>query len=274
MRWAIIALFLGIELFFGIAVNCTNAQEVNSSQTKSDETVSNIDDSKLWKDRRVAEFAAHEVVQLAPDGEVPARFEKNSLLNWSNPIRNAPAGAVFLWTVEGRPRLIASTYSYRDGIEQELSSLSEHAMALNQGKVGEHRFTPGIEWKEMPKVEPPHKQRTLRLVQMRRMAERFRVTIIAKETSDARLLTQPIYRTSAEDKVECAIFAFVQGTDPEAVLLIEAAETNAWRYAFARMTSVRVTADLDNERVCDLAWFHSSYLNDQPFHKIQYPGHK
>ena len=268
MRWALIALIIGITR------DCTIAQEVTSLQSKSDETVSSIDNLKAWNARRLAECAAHEVMQLSSEGEVPVKFEKASLLSWSNPIRNAPAGAVFVWTIEGRPLLIASTYHYKDGIEQELTSLSEHPLALNQSKSGEHRFTPGIEWKEMPNVEPPHKQRTLRLVQMRRMAERFRVTITGNDTFEARLLSQPIYRTSAENKVDITIFAFVQGTDPEAVLLIESLETNAWRYAFARMTTIRVAADLDKERVCDLPWFHSSYLNDQPFHKIQYPGHK
>ena len=40
------------------------------------------------------------------------------------------------------------------------------------------------------------------------------------------------------------------------------------------MTMVPILADLDNERVWSLAWFGSSLLNDQPFHKIQYPGSK
>ena len=79
-------------------------------------------DSKAWQERRQAEFAEYEIAQLGPDGEVAVKFETNSLLNWSNPIRRSPAGAVYLWTIAGRPQLIASTYPYKGGIEQELTS--------------------------------------------------------------------------------------------------------------------------------------------------------
>ena len=266
--------FIFITFFLTVTLNHVGAQEDSPSVSKTGQTAANIDESKAWYTRRVAECESHDIVLSSSEGSIPLKFERASLLNWSNPIRNTPAGAVFIWTVEGRPQVIASTYPIKDGIEQELTSLSENPLVLNQGKTDEHRFPKGIEWREMPNVEAPSKQRNLRLVQMRRMAERFRVFGNGDNKFEARLLTQPIFRSSAVAMNETAVFAFVQGTDPEAVLLIETNGTEGWRYAFARMTMVPILANLDNELVWSLAWFGSSLLNDQPFHKIQYPGSK
>jgi hypothetical protein len=55
-------------------------------------------------------------------------------------------------------------------------------------------------------------------------------------------LTTPIYRYSANAQgiVDGAMFAFVQGTNPEVLMLIEAdataPEAKVWRYGFARMS--------------------------------------
>lgn len=232
-----------------------------------------VDEAKAWQARRVAEFAEYEVVQPSSQGEIPISLERTSVLSWSNPIRKTAAGAVFLWTFEGRPQLVASTYPYENGIEQELTSMSESPLILRIDGTEKHRFTPGIEWKEVPDAEPPHKQRALRLTQMRRIAERFHIQGGMDRKFDGRLLPQPIFRTPAEAKVDIAVFAFVQGTDPEAVLMLEPAAKPGWRYALVRMTTVPITADLDNERVWDLpACWNIRKEDNQSFHAVQLPG--
>src|SRR5206468_1146035 len=66
-------------------------------------------------------------------------------------------------------------------------------------------------------------------------------------THDLRLLTRPLYRHASNDPnvSDGALFVFVQGTDPEAALLIEARLDErgqlAWQYALARMTFRKVT---------------------------------
>ena len=57
-----------------------------------------------------------------------------------------------------------------------------------------------------------------------------------------RLLPRPLYRyeTTDETNFDGAVFAFVMGTDPESLLLLEAVKQGAtakWRFAFARRTS-------------------------------------
>ena len=59
-------------------------------------------------------------------------------------------------------------------------------------------------------------------------------------TRPLRLLTQPVYRFENADPGG-ALFAFVEGTDPEVFLLLETRNGDkgpAWHYALARMNSV------------------------------------
>jgi hypothetical protein len=69
------------------------------------------------------------------------------------------------------------------------------------------------------------------------------------------LLSQPIHRFAADKAgiVDGALFAFAEGTDPEALLLLEAVrgegQSLAWRYTLARLTSRPLEADLDEGRV-------------------------
>ena len=60
-----------------------------------------------------------------------------------------------------------------------------------------------------------------------------------------RLLAQPIYRYEKPegDLIDGALFVFVLGTDPEALLLIEAHQvdgTPRWQYGLARMSNVNL----------------------------------
>ncbi len=231
------------------------------------------EEAKAWHARRMAECAEFEVVRgTSPDVQA-LKLEKPAILSWSNPIRKTAAGAVFLWTEEGQPRLIASCYRYEQGIEYEFTSLAADPLVLRRNGRDEHHFTPGVTWQELTDVDPPHKQRSLRLTQMRRIAERIQVRGNGGNPFEARLLTQPIYRTPADAKVECAVFAFVLGTDPEAVLMIEATNNPGWRFAFGRMSTIPLSANLDEQRVWELPACWNVRLQDQqPFRTMQFPG--
>ena len=100
-------------------------------------------------------------------------------------------------------------------------------------------------------LPPPAKQRTLRLTQMRRHAERFRAVMGGKQPAEMRLLTQPVFRTPAELEDDVALFVYVQGTDPECVLLLEATAEGKWRYAVTRQTKWPLFVELDGNQVAD-----------------------
>jgi hypothetical protein len=193
-------------------------------------------------------------------------LDKQSLLNWSNPERATFNGAVFLWTCAGRPELIANAYGRGPWLRHEFHSLSTEPMIAERDGSRMHRFQPGIQWRDLADGPEPAASRPLRLAQMRRQAERFRATVFVqksmgeKEPAELRLLTQPVYRSPESAAEDVALFLFVQGTDPECVLMLEATANKSWRYALARQTRAALQANLDGKQVLDVP----TYLPQAP----------
>lgn len=51
------------------------------------------------------------------------------ILNWSNPERRTPAGALFLWTLDGRPQVAMGIYPVADmTLDHEFQSLSPYPL--------------------------------------------------------------------------------------------------------------------------------------------------
>lgn len=79
------------------------------------------------------------------------------------------------------------------------------------------------------------------------------------------MLPRPLYRYELTDDqvksgptIDGAVFAFVMGTDPESLLLLEAvreADGSKWRYAFARRTS----GELDGRHRGKVVWTAARY---------------
>jgi hypothetical protein len=213
-----------------------------------------------WLEERTQELASYRF-EAERDPPHVLKMEPRSILNWSNPERGTYAGAVFLWTHEGRPELIACAYGRDQWLRHEFHSLSSDAITAERGGGKVHRFKPGIAWRDLTDAPPPAATAALRLAQMRKQAERFRVTIVvqppggSKQPAETRMLTQPVYRWQSAAGEEVALFLFVQGTDPECVLMLEATSDKTWRYALTRQTRAAVEAELDGKRVLDVPVF-------------------
>jgi hypothetical protein len=74
-----------------------------------------------------------------------------------------------------------------------------------------------------------------------------------------RLLTTPLIRYGKPDSevTDGAMFAFVHGTDPEALLLFEARPSDRgsqWHYAFGSMTSYALKASREDVEVWNVPW--------------------
>ena len=95
---------------------------------------------------------------------------------------------------------------------------------------------------------------------MKVLANRFQVTMTGwkpdrSDREELRLLPKLLYRAELSEPsgpdpgwIDGGVFAFVQGTDPEAILVLEAVRQNGhprWQYAFARATSAGLEARLD-----------------------------
>jgi hypothetical protein len=183
------------------------------------------------------------------------------ILRWSNPSVGSIHGLVFIWTNRGRPAAIASIFKWYEPLNSmafEVHSLSEDSLLgnLDQRPVW-NSSGPGVEFKSVEAGPRPAETAPARLTQMRNISKDFTVEKIDRDDDSQqrmRLLTQPIFRyqSPAEQVVDGAIFAFVQGTDPEVFLLLESREREqgaSWYYALARMNSVAFHATYKDQEV-------------------------
>jgi hypothetical protein len=193
------------------------------------------------------------------------KLHEEPVLRWTNPLRKTDDGAVFLWTVAGRPGAIASFYRYRNGEvvqeDHEFQSLATTGLvASRDGRELWSPRVPGVEFTPIPGAPKPASTPAERLRQMRTLARDFHAFFdLPNERSELRLLTKPLYRyeTNRNELLDGALFAFVQTTDPEVLLLIEARSVGGapvWQYAFARMSMVNLRAQHKEQPVWQVDW--------------------
>jgi hypothetical protein len=134
-------------------------------------------------------------------------------------------------------------------MSHEFHSLSESPLAGNYEKAEVWRTREGgLPFAPLADAPAPAASAQQRLLQFRRLAREFSVTKQERDDTkqELRLLTQPLYRYAAPQAgiADGALFVFVQGTDPELFLLLEArGEADAAKYHFAasRMNGVGFT---------------------------------
>jgi len=198
------------------------------------------------------EAAAH-TFRAAGSGQ-PLTLLPEPVLKWSNPVIGEMYGEVFLWTSKGRPVVLWSLHRWYSAQTHQPHEAVEYLLLTTDRIVGEKNgqavwtpSRPGIEMKPIPEAPTPAEMPAQRLRQMRELAKDFtgRQTSRQGVDRDMRLLPQPIYRYEAAESplIDGGLFAFVQGTDPEVVLLIEARQVGGqprWQYGLARMTSIEL----------------------------------
>jgi hypothetical protein len=245
------------------------------------------DADKQFQEHALKEASAYRGKIGAPV-ERELTFLEKPVQRWTNPLQGRSArGDVFLWTDRGRPAAVLSLYEYTDkaGVvheHHEFSSLSTEPVELQA--AGGLRWSPrgaGVEWKPAADAPAPALAARQRLKQMRDIAGQFacQKTTREGETRDLRLLPQPIYRAAATageeqekmDWLDGALFAMVEHTDPEILLLVEAAEegkSHVWRFAFARLNSIDLKAQREDREVWTagvLPWSQALNRRDLPY---------
>lgn len=199
--------------------------------------------------------------QFKPDrrGESEVILHSDPLLRWTNQIVREDDGMLFLWTEgeKGPPVAAAQFFLVEDRWHHEFQSLcvkSFTAQFVADGWQWQPN-RPGIEFVRARDSDPPAASPAQRLRQMKAIAERFTAAVDPDGKFDKpeqlRTLATPLYRYSANDRgiADGALFAIVQGTNPEVLLLVEADTIDPsdpfWRYGFARMScfNLRVYRD-------------------------------
>jgi len=186
----------------------------------------------------------------------------HTVLRWTNNARESADGLSVIWlSSSGRPEAIAAIYPYGDLFCLEFESLSRAGFeASMQGEAFWAPESAGLEFKPIEGAPVPPNSKPARLLQMKALARKFDATMLgwnpkANQQEELRLLPRPIHRyklTSDETILDGALFAFASGTDPEALLVIEAVKVGQsyqWQYAFARQTSGALEARLGDEAV-------------------------
>lgn len=110
---------------------------------------------------------------------------------------------------------------------------------------------------------------------MRELAGRFtaKKTTRQNETRALRLLRQPMqrYESKLNRVTDGALFAFVEATDPEVFLVLEARAIDGkphWHYGLARMNSVHLAVSLDDKQLWqaeELPWSEAFNRKDKPY---------
>jgi hypothetical protein len=187
------------------------------------------------------------------------------VLRWTNPSAGRVYGHTYVWLVDGRPVVVGSMYRYFEPFQ----SFDGELVALTGAEVVARRddkviWRPKAGWKTraIPGAAPPAASAPQRLAQMKELAREFTVELLDTrnvrkgEDQTPRLLTQPLYRYEAArpKSLDGALFAFVLGTDPEMLLLLECDTADAspeWRFGVGRMNRDAVRLKRKSETVWD-----------------------
>lgn len=196
-----------------------------------------------------------------------AKLTPVPVMRWRNVVRGQEGEAMMVvWAHNGRPVTVASIYPWQGKMVHEFDSLARTAklFARDGDAVIWAPESAGVEFRAVAKAPAPAKTAPERLRQMKTIAESFKATMTgwAADNSDQealRLLPRPLHRydfTDVKDRdpnlLDGALFAYVQGTDPEVVLALEAvgpADKAEWQCAFVRATSGGLEVKLGDEVV-------------------------
>ena len=207
--------------------------------------------------RRAASLTAK--VQNAKDELfVDSELVDPPLLTYNNHANVELDATLWAWGKTGRPIAIAAIHEDRGPKNVwscEMVSLADQPVSI-AAKPG-WEWTPansGIAWKTVPAAPAVGKTAVARSAQIKDIANRFSSTGHYRNGNiiELRLMGRPLHRYADPEKglVDGALLAFVEGTNPETMLLIECRSDNeekpTWHYGFARMSGGHLIARLED----------------------------
>lgn len=195
---------------------------------------------------------------------------KEPVLRWLNATRATPEGATFVWTHEGRPEAIGCVWD-RGVLSMAFQSLSSTSLAAEyNGRTIWRPEKSNVEFSTFSQAPPVAETAVKRLSQMKELAARFTCRVADdRGGEELRLLPRPLYRYSTQraDLLDGALFAFVQGTDPEVILVLEAVVrdgASAWQFALTRRSILPLAAELDGHLIWAVP-LHSGGFSEEWF---------
>ena len=189
------------------------------------------------------------------------KFQMTPLLRYNDTPRGIADSLIFRLGTRGRPVAIVTAELYgRTGrqfsLNHEFLAIDDPRMRLQRDAF---RWQPpleaGVKFLPIETDKPPANTPRARLAQFKQLAGRFTAREEwADEEMELRLLPTPIDRYVPSDKpnADAAIFAFVQGVNPEALIFLETDGTRS-SYGWARLGAAQVRAQLDGKLVWEVS---------------------
>ena len=199
-------------------------------------------------------------LRLAAGDKRELMLSESPLLVFGDPTRANENGTVWIWG-EGRPAAFLEVY-HITGIKNRWF----HAVTLTGSQTVVMKRA-GFTWQpDKAQVEPkllgdapvPAKKEADRLRQMKEQARRFTSHEFWDPNNsrfELRLHDKPLhrYKDAAAEIQDGAAFSLANGTNPEAILLVEALgkspEASRWHFSLARLGSAEMSASLDGKEV-------------------------
>lgn len=191
--------------------------------------------------------------ELFADERSATPMTSRVVMRWANNTRGSEDGMTVLLLSAGRPEAVFCAYPWMNNLLHEYDSLSRGTLlAKRDGVVVWSPEKPGVTFHAIPNADAPAETPVARLRQMKGLAAQFSSTMLGwksdkSDREELRMLPQPLYRyeSTRKDLLDGAVFGFVQGTDPETLLMLEAFKQGdhfEWQFAFARRTSGELEA--------------------------------
>jgi hypothetical protein len=200
----------------------------------------------------MAERMASVIVKSEEEG-FPEKFAAKPIFRYTDAARSYVAAAVWKLGDEGRPKAVITTELHRQyrgspRIVYEYLSLTPTRFTATGGDIGWVPEGTTLEFKPIPKTDPPDASDKRRLLQLRAIAKRFAgEELVGAEKCELRVLPQPIdrYTPSDAEGADGAIFIAAFGTNPEALLFIES-DGKEWKYAAGRLAGAsKISLSID-----------------------------
>ncbi|HUY37115.1 MAG TPA: hypothetical protein VMV69_30670 [Pirellulales bacterium] len=211
--------------------------------------------------RRAEEHVRRFELRDAADDKAIAMIGR-PLLSFGDSARNHNNGTLWAWSQSGRPLVFMELYQYSGNDATwvhavTLTAPRQVVLIIPESGRWEPPHTP-LESAPITDAPPPAEKEPARLRQLKELARRFTVHEFWDPDNshyDLRLLVRPVHRyaDAAAEIQDGAAFIIAYGTNPEAVLLIEALgpsiDAARWRYSLARSSHAELHVEFDGREV-------------------------
>src|SRR5262245_48312421 len=194
-------------------------------------------------------------LSATPDRKrAPVARSSEPVLRYIDSTRLTFDSTLWIYGAMGRPAAIVAVEHYPKNPDMkhwlcEVASLSDERISVEYGRdIDWTANKPGLELSRLEGAPPPAGQSAARLTQIKQLQRRF--TAHEKANIEGRIELRPLakplhqYQDADAGLIDGAILSFVNGTNPEVLLVLEARRmddgTAEWQFGLVQMTGEAV----------------------------------